>query len=126
MERARRSDTQISYFCDPNPTCLPDPRQTLVDKNSCTVKDSCTNGIRSHGYRDTRVPCEEIDLLADVGFQPPLPFLWVGFLFLLALPVQRCSISATRSAALVQAVPAVVGRNEELQAQKATQKTSLD
>ncbi len=72
------------------------------------------------------MPCEEIDLLAVVVFQPPLPFFGVGFLFLLALPVQRCSTFATRSAVLVHDADAVVGRNEELQAQKATQKTSLD
>ncbi len=103
-------------------------------ENSFTVKHSYTDGIRSRGcrgtrsrgYRGTRVPCEEIDLLAVVVFQPPLPFFGVGFLFLLALPVQRCSTFATRSAALVHDADAVVGRNEELQVQKATQKTSLD
>ena len=109
-------------------------RQTLVEKNSFTVKNSYTDGIRSRGcrgtrsreYRGTRVPCEEIDLLALVVFQPPLPFFGVGFLFLLALPVQRCSTFATRSAAFVHDADAVVGRNEELQAHTATQKMSLD
>jgi hypothetical protein len=69
---------------------------------------------------------QEIDLLTVVVFQPPLSFFGVGFLFLLAIPVQRCSTFATRSTVLVYDEDAVVGRNEELQAHKSTQKTSLD
>ncbi len=88
-------------------------RQILVDTSRCSWflhVSGRLDGVRSRGYRGTRVPCEEVHPPKTLVFHPPLSCFRVGFLFRLALPFQRCSAFSTGSAALVHDADVVVGR----------------